>query len=375
MTQRLALCVDGRFLAQPLTGVQRYAREWIETLDALLEAGDPATVGVDAELVVPRALVATTPALRRIRVRRGGFGGGHAWEQLSLPLLVGGAILFCPANLAPLASLATGRPVVVTLHGLSFLERPDSYGPAFRIAYRILTSTALRRADAVLTVSESERRALVERCPRASERIHVIPNGASPGAFRRRAGRPSSERRDLLFVGSLTEGKNLDAAIAALAIVRERHDLGLVVVGGTGPGLASARIRIPASCEGRVEFVGQIEEPERLQEFYERARCLVFPSRYESSGLPPTEAMACGCPVVASDLPALRERCGEAALYAHPDRADEFARRILEVIESPARTDELRSAGLQRAAELSWDANVRRSLEVMRSVAARRLRS
>lgn len=371
---RLGLSVDGRFLGQPLTGVQRYAREWLAALDDLLDSRDPGADGVDAELVVPSALIRTKPALRHIAVRSAGVGGGHAWEQLVLPLATRGRLLFCPANLAPLASLAGPQRVVVTLHGLSFLERPGSYRAAFRTAYRFMTAATLRHADAVLTVSEAERDSLAGRWPAAKDRIHAIPNGAAPRAFRRRresSDGPPQERRDLLFVGSLTEGKNLEAAIEALAIVRERHDLGLVVVGAAGPGLSAARIEVPPACTGRVEFIGQIADPDALRERYERALCLIFPSRYESSGLPPTEAMACGCPVVVSDLPALRERCRGAALYGDPDDPKTFAARIAELIENESLVKALREAGLRRAAELSWEENVRRSLAVMRGVATR----
>jgi glycosyltransferase involved in cell wall biosynthesis len=178
----------------------------------------------------------------------------------------------------------------------------------------------------------------------------------------------------LLFVGSLTEGKNLQGAVDALSLLRSRYDVRLVVVGGVGRGLASGSIRIPESCSDRVEFLGQAEDVGRLVDLYRRAICLVFPSRYESSGLPPTEAMACGCPVVATDLPALRERCGDAALYCDAEAPRTIAACVLQVIEEEGRAETLRQAGTRRAAELSWEENVRRSLEVMRKLAGEQVR-
>jgi len=381
----LRISINGRFLGQPLTGVQRYAREWVGTLDELLVAGDRAVAGVVAEVVVPPGLVEAAPAWRCVALRSAGYGGGHAWEQTVLPWATRGSLLFCPGNAAPLASLLGGQPVVVTLHGLSFLEDPGSYSWRFRGMYRILAETALRGADAVITVSETERRSLLARWPGARDRIHAIANGAAPRSFLQvpRTG-PNSDpcqvvRREggtgyLIFVGSLTEGKNLQGAVDALSLLRSRYDVRLVVVGAVGRGLASGRIRIPESCANRVEFLGQVEDMERLVDLYRRAICLVFPSRYESSGLPPTEAMACGCPVVVTELPALRERCGDAALYCDAEDPRTIAACVLQVIEEEGRAETLRQAGTRRAAELSWEENVRRSLEVMRSVAGERLR-
>ncbi|MFQ5654803.1 MAG: glycosyltransferase family 4 protein, partial [Planctomycetota bacterium] len=345
-------------------------------LDALLGEGDEAVRGLEPEILAPPGDSRAGLDLSHIPVRRVGALGGHRWEQLHLAAAARGSVLFCPANTAPLVALRGGQRTVVTLHSISFLERPESYRWAFRRLYRLLAARALRRADAVITVSRSERDLMLARFPQAAGRLHVIENGALPRAFAGELETPEKEvgpvcgkgSRHALFVGSLTPGKNLEGLLEALTLVNRKAPLDLRVVGSAGRGLSAAATPVPGAIRERVRFEGQVNDSARLVRFYRQATCLVHPSLYESSGLPPLEAMACGCPVIVSRLAALEDRCGDAALYCDPGAPRDLAARIEELLGDGDLRAELISRGRARAAALRWTTTVRETLHVIRNV-------
>jgi glycosyltransferase involved in cell wall biosynthesis len=116
-----------------------------------------------------------------------------------------------------------------------------------------------------------------------------------------------------------------------------------------------------------LEFLGQVDDPARLVEIYRSAFCLVYPSFYESSGLPPVEAMACRCPVIASDIPVLVERCGEAALYCDPKEPADIARKIEALLDDPTLRASLIEKGVARAGEFTWRNCALQTLAVMKN--------
>jgi glycosyltransferase involved in cell wall biosynthesis len=171
-------------------------------------------------------------------------------------------------------------------------------------------------------------------------------------------------------VGSLARLKNLAGAIAAFETLAATHPtLRLVVLGARSPALAAPQIILPPAIADRIVFLGQVEDPAFLAATYRSARCLVFPSFYEASPLPPLEAMAEGCPVVASDLPALRERCGEAALYCDPHDAASIARSVTRVLDAPGLAESLRRRGTAQAGAFSWPACADATLAVLAEAA------
>ena len=365
--------VDGRFLSQPVTGVQRYGRELLSAFDDLLNNQALAS-SVSIEVLAPhgRALDFTA---RHIRLRRVGWFSGHIWEQFVLPLAAKGGVLFCPSNTAPIASLLVAQAVVVTVHSLSFLHQPTSYTGTFRCLYGFLVSLTCRFANAIITPSLAEKQALVSRYPAAAGRIHGVQNGGLPRAFgdeMKEARQHTQELEEpfVLFVGSLVESKNLQTLLEAMTIVNNRTRLPLRVVGGRGNGLRPAKYRIAPAIQQLVNFEGQVGF-DRLVQSYRNALCLVFPSYYEASPLPPLEAMALGCPVIASRIPALVERCADAALYCDPTNAEAIARQILQLVEDSDLRATLRQRGFERAAAFGWERTAAETLSIILKVAGK----
>ncbi len=372
--QPVRVYINGRFLQQPITGVQRYARELLAAWDRMLVSGEIGGQGIEFRVLAPRGPIAM-PKLERIRLRQVGRLGGHLWTQIELPFFARDGLLFSPGNIHPLFSL--GRMGgVVTVHDLAYAAYPDAYSKAFRLLYSLLVPAALRRADAVITVSDAEKTHILGRHPVANGRIHAVhlgaPNGRAAGEGTSASNETSANRPFVLWVGTLIARKNPQGVIDAVARVSQDTPLDLIVAGASQPGLLKGGLSLPQELQGRVHFHGQINDIAGLRRLYESAIALVFPSFYESFGLPPLEAMRFGCPVIASDIPALREICGDAALYADPRQPADIARRIRGLLNDPALRAELRERGLRRAAFFTWERCARETFTILSRVLEQR---
>jgi glycosyltransferase involved in cell wall biosynthesis len=316
--------INGRFLCQRMTGVQRYAFETLLALDGLLAAeGD---VGIEFMLVAPAGT--SPPQLSNIGFVSGGLGAGHLWEQTWLPWVTRDGLLLSFAATGPILR----RSQVVTMHDAIVYAVPEAYDWRFRLWYRALMPVLARRVRYVVTVSEFSKRELVHYLRVPGERFWVIGNGwqhlqrlRSSSAALARHGLVA--RGYLLAVSSPSEHKNL-AVIARALVKLPELGVDVVVVGAVASHVFSHSGTVHSA---RLKLIGHVDDDE-LRGLYEGAAAFLFPSRYEGFGIPPLEAMAAGCPVIASNAAAIPEVCGAAALYFNPDDADELARRIEQLL-------------------------------------------
>jgi glycosyltransferase involved in cell wall biosynthesis len=237
-------------------------------------------------------------------------------------------------------------PTVVTVHDLQHRDLPGFFGHGRRSFRRIAYDRAAKNAEAVIVTSEFVRDRAVELVGLDRDRVHVIPLGIDHDVFQ-----PGDDEREpfILYPARPWLHKNHARLFEAFAALRAtRPQLRLVLTGG---GLE----RLEPLPEG-VENLGVVPS-EELASLYRRAACLVYPSLYEGFGLPPLEAMASGCLVAASNVSAVPEVCGDAAVLFDPTDPDAIAAGILETQD---REDELRGKGLARAAEFTWDETARR---------------
>jgi glycosyltransferase involved in cell wall biosynthesis len=247
-------------------------------------------------------------------------------------------------------------PTALTLHDVQHLDLPQLFSRRERAYRAVAYDRAARRADRVIVVSEFVKGRAVERLGLDPGRVRVTPHGIDHDVYR-----PGDEPREpfLLYPARSWPHKNHARLLEAFARVRSaRPELRLILTGGGGfghlPDGVEVRGRLP-----QAEVVGLMQ----------RAAALVFPSLYEGFGLPPLEAMACGCPVACSDAAALPEVVGDAARLFDPHDPEAIAAGIIDVLVDPAPWVQ---RGLLRAEQFSWDTTARLTDAVYRELASTR---
>jgi glycosyltransferase involved in cell wall biosynthesis len=341
--------LNGKFLSQRTTGVQRFAHGVVRALDRSLQA---TPCGEDVELLMPPAAT-PIPGLQVIRQRVVGRPGRRLtlWEQLDLPAHARGGTLLCLSGSAPLLA----GDCVPTIHDAAVYRYPQAYSRAFIAWYRLLFARRAKRSPLVLTVSDSSARDLAPHLPPTAFRVvpnsaeHITGQAADSTILDRLR---LSARGFLLAVGSLNPTKNFAALIEAYATSPLADRLPLVIVGAVNREVFSAGV--PVVDLPNVRWAGPVPDAQ-LRALYEAAAVFVFPSLYEGFGIPPLEAMRCGCPVVASNASSIPEVCGDAADYFDPtDRAAMLA-ALDTLLRDEARRAALTDRGLARARAYSWD--------------------
>jgi glycosyltransferase involved in cell wall biosynthesis len=265
-----------------------------------------------------------------------------------------------------------GRPLVVTVHDVAFLARPEVFPKAWRLMYRAGLRAAVRRAAALIAPSRHTAEDLVRRTRIQPDRVHVVPLAASVPESHADVNEVLSRLKVrppyILFVGTLEPRKNLVRLIRAYRRLAGRGAPHRLVLAGPIGWQPQALLReLSYDAPGEVVMTGQVGLPE-LDALYRGADAFVYPSLYEGFGLPVIEAMARGVPAVVAASTSLPEVAGEAALPVDPLSLGGLADAMERVTTDPALAARLRAAGLERAARFSWDQTARLTLQVYKSV-------
>lgn len=344
---------DGRALASPAAGVRRYAHELFGALAVLDPSLAIVSVGVPGGVAMPTGIEGA-PAASSLPTNLG-------WMLTGLPRAARRAkldLFHAPSYTAPVGG---PRPLVLTIHDISYERNPEWYpykrDPIRRAFYRY----SARSADRVITDSHFSKREIVDVYSIRPDTIDVVPLAAAPGfgegpALSLPSGWPS---QFVLHVGDLHVRRNLPMLARAVAALRTRRaswsGLGLVLA-GVDRGIGAELERLNATAGGTaplVTFAGAAPEP-LLLALYRAAHALVYPSRYEGFGLPLLEAMACGTPVIAAQTSSIPEVVGEAAVLLDPDDEEGWIAAIARVLDDASHRARLRAAGASRAREFSW---------------------
>ena len=362
MTSQLYL--NGRFLSQSITGVQRFATEIVAAMDQLsLSGGMPsmevlAPAGDPGRVEVPYS---------RFQTRRVGRLQGNAWEQMELPAHARNGILVNLGNTAPVF----GRTQIVVIHDAGVFDTPETYSRQFRIWYKTLWRLLVRTRAHIVTVSEFSRSQIARRLGIERSRIHLMREGGDhmlrlPAATDILHRHGLQERKFALVVGSRVAHKNL-GSLTELAMMLERRGMVLAIAGSID---TSVFRRDDSNFDASVRMLGRVTDAE-LRALYESAACLLFPTRYEGFGLPAVEAMTCDCPVLTSGAGAVREVCGDAALYFDTAQPASVIAVVEQLLDDPALAAALRQRGSARVQTFSW-LNAARDLATIINTAANR---
>jgi glycosyltransferase involved in cell wall biosynthesis len=279
-------------------------------------------------------------------------------------------LVHIPLNRVPLAMI---RPYVVTVHDMSSLLFEDQGSDLSMRFRRYRYRRGLMRANEVIAVSETTKRDIQSLIGIPPAHIHRVYNGLDPAFFAHGNGSDEQEKRRileryqiqypfLLYAGNIRPHKNVPRLVEAFAVVRDQlsahplyKDLRLIIIGDTISQYPAVRQAVMKSrVENVVRFLGFVPF-ETLRYFYEAAAAFVFVSRYEGFGLPPLEAMACGTPVVASNVSSLPEVLGDAAVQVNPTNVFEIARGITEVLLDDSLRAALVKCGHEQASRFSWE--------------------
>jgi glycosyltransferase involved in cell wall biosynthesis len=350
------------------TGIGRYTTELLRGLAA---AGDDELVATAFTLRGGADLPDLVPPGVSVRARRTPARLLRAvWSRAEFPPVAWSAGQLDVFHATNFVLPPTGRAAgVVTVHDLSFLRTRDAVDRA-SLAYRELVPRSIARAAVVVTPSRAVADELEAEYGLDPWRVRVTHLGVDaswasavpPDPAWRRAHRLPEHY--LVAVGTLEPRKNLQALVDAfgdlLAEDPAAPDLVLVGLAGWGTGL-----RVDGGTAGRVHFTGYLEDAE-LKRVVAGSRGLAFPSLYEGFGLPPLEALACGLPVVVSDLPVMREVLGPHAAYVPVDDRAALAAALASLGDRPPGAE---AAAREHAMEYTWDRCARETREVYRQAA------
>lgn len=360
------------------SGLNRY----IGAMVAALTARAPESRVYTACPILAARYAPSTRLSRPRMLARGSFIGRllrMIWHQTTLPAILrrDGIRTFY----SPVAEgmLHPNCAQVITIHDLLPLRFPAA-NPRLKHYFRFVLPRIMRASTAVVVDSEATKRDLNAFYGLGEVPVHVVYPAHDSGVFSPQTATPEaaeSVRRTyqlgdyLLAVGETRPYKNLRRLMEAFARLR-REDLQLVFVGKANK-MDPDLVRFPRELglEQRVRFLGYVPDRE-LAALYGGAVAFVFPSLYEGFGIPPLEAMACGCPVVCSRAASLPEVCGDAAEYVDPLEVDSIARGITRVVEHAPLRKSLQEKGWERVREFSYDKAAGEIVQILEQVAEAR---
>jgi glycosyltransferase involved in cell wall biosynthesis len=357
------------------TGVQWYAFRLIEHMKGL-----PLAEGEQVVLYSKQPLkgeLASLPAGWTSRVVPWRFPGwmqfGMSWELFRRPP----SVFFVPAKGVPRRTI---KKTVTTIHDLGFLRQPVLWEASSRKTLVRDHKRSIKKAELILTPSEFTKHELQELYRVPESKIQVTPLAADLDRYHpvdeqgQRAVRQKHRvgPHYFLFVGRLERKKNVVGLLRAFEQFKAGRGAGdpyeLVLVGHPGYGFAEIKKYLDYSeVKDSINQLGYVEGKDVVA-LISGATAYVMPSWYEGFGMTTLEAMACGAPVIASDIPPHREVCADAAVFVSPSESQTMARELEKLVQDSEKREQLSEAGLERVKQFSWDRTAQQTWEALRSL-------
>ena len=371
----MTIGMDGRFLAEPSVGIGKYAANLIRSISScdlhntyIIFVAQPISnimfLSDRIKFVVLRAPNRSLweQGVLPVALKRHHIDLYHCLGELGIPLL------------GKTVSVLTVLDIIPVL-----FQEFQSYRPNW--VYKRILPRMIQKCQKVITISECSKNDIVNYLGVPADKVEVIYPGVE-GFYRpiKDADRILKQLKKIgldpgsyiLYVGGLHPRKNLGALLEAfhgyLSKAKTRQ-IFLVIVGQTSPyGDEIANQAKALGIQQRVLFTGHVDEEDLLY-LYNGAKLFVYPSKYEGFGLPPLEAMACGCPVIVSKTSSLPEVVGEAGVYFNPEDKISLLEAMTQVLEKEALRTDLSERGLRRSSYFSWKKAAEKTLQVYESIA------
>lgn len=329
------IIINGRFLTQRLTGVQRYAIEIIKCLPKQI-------LGHEIVIAVPKGYNSNKENYFNYKLLKIGKFKSHLWEQFELPAFAkkNDALILNFSGIAPIFY----RKKILYLHDLAFKHYPKSFSYLFRVSYNIFIPISIKNSLKVITVSNYVKKDI--------ERNYGISNLEVVYAACSDTFKAISKKKEkiILSVSSLDPRKNLAKLVQAFNLIDT--DWKLVLVGERNKSFSEINF-LDIPYINSVKFTGYISDEELLQ-LYNRAGIFVYPSIFEGFGIPPLEAQSCGCPCLISNASCLPEVYKNSVLYCDPNDVNDIKENIEKLINSPWLRENFIQLGNENAKNYSW---------------------
>lgn len=352
----MKIYINARFLTQKITGSQRFAIEISKQLKK---------INPSIKFATPKNIIHTDLA-KLLEAEIIGKNMGHVWEQIDLPLYLrskGNPLLLNLVNTAPLFY----KNQIVTIHDLSFLRNPDWFSKKFYYYYRFLIPKIAKNSLKIITVSEFSKKEIINLLNISEENIKVIYCAISK-EFQDIIKIDSNNNYGnyILAVSSLDPRKNFERLLLAYNRLTLK-DTKLVIAGSKHKIFVDVKIKNFIRNNKNIILTGYVSD-KVLVSLYRNAIVFVYPSIYEGFGLPPLEAMACGCPVVASNAASIPEVCCDAAYSVDPYNVDSIVEGIYKVLTDESLRQSLIQKGFERVKLFSWEKSAQKVIKIIEEV-------
>lgn len=344
------MIVNARFLTQELTGVQRFAIELCKRLKK--------DSNYDVEFVTPKNIVQKSLA-KEIDSKTVGFLTGHLWEQIELPFYLKTKKNPLLINLGSTAPMFY-KNQIVTHHDITYIRFPESFSKKFRTLYRIIVPNILKNSKKIITVSEFSKNEIAEYYNIPKNKFQIIYNGVEKNHFVPEFSKKNNPKY-ILAVSSRNYHKNFQGLVKSFKSIKDKlKDVDLYIVGSSDiKSFNTIELDIEdLKKEERIHFLGRLSD-EELIKTYQNAYVFVFPSFYEGFGIPPIEAQACGCPVIASNTASMPEVLQDSVVYFDPNNISDMTEKLIYFCRQDSSfRDSFIKKGIKNSERFDWDLSV-----------------
>ncbi|MES2454321.1 MAG: glycosyltransferase family 1 protein [Bacteroidota bacterium] len=345
--------INGRFLCNRIDGISRFSLQICKQLKRQQ---------FQFTILIPEWLDYKND--EEFKIHRSGKLKSHLWEQIDLRrfLLSNGSPLLI--NFSGLG-LVLYKNQIITIHDLSFLVEPKWFSVSYRLFYRLMTPLIAKEAKAILTVSNFSKSEIIKFLKINEEKIYVIYNAVTGVHDADNSTHSTSDLPDkfILGVSSLDPRKNHERLIKAFDH-QSLADYQLLLVGKTA---SNFNFNLSEISNSRIHFLGHVTDL-TLHQLYKEATIFIYPSLYEGFGIPPLEAMARNCPVVASKIPSIEEVCQDTVYYVNPQNIEDIRSGMLHLIQDDELREQLRTKGIARAKDFNWSDSASRVIKIINSL-------